>query len=73
LKNKLLRKAFGPKWDKIIERWRKLHKEELHNLHSTPNINRMIKSRGKVGRACRTHMEKRNAYRALVVKPKGKR
>jgi hypothetical protein len=25
--------------------WRKLHKEELHNLYSSPSIIRMIKSR----------------------------
>jgi hypothetical protein len=25
--------------------WKKLHNEELHNLHSSPNIIRMIKSR----------------------------
>jgi hypothetical protein len=25
--------------------WRKLHNEELHNLYSSPNIIRMIKSR----------------------------
>jgi hypothetical protein len=25
--------------------WRKLHNEELHNLYSSPNIVRMIKSR----------------------------
>jgi hypothetical protein len=25
--------------------WRKLHNEELHNLYSSPNIFRMIKSR----------------------------
>jgi hypothetical protein len=26
--------------------WRKLHNEELHNLYSSPNIIRVIKSRG---------------------------
>jgi hypothetical protein len=29
----------------VTENWRKLHNEELHNLYSSPNINRMIKSR----------------------------
>jgi hypothetical protein len=27
--------------DEIIGGWRKLHKEELHNLYPLPNINRM--------------------------------
>jgi hypothetical protein len=50
--------------------WRKLHNEELHNLYSSPNIIRMIKSRmmrwaGHV--ACMK--AKRNAYKILVGKP----
>jgi hypothetical protein len=54
--------------------WRKLHDEELHNLYSTPNIIRMIKSRrmrwaGHVARMGET----KYAYRILVRKPEGKR
>jgi hypothetical protein len=46
--------------------WRKLHNEELHNLYSSPNITRMIKSRRMrwAGHAARM-AEKRNAYRVL--------
>jgi hypothetical protein len=36
---------FGPKRDEVTGDWRKLHNEELHNLFSSPNIIRMIKSR----------------------------
>jgi hypothetical protein len=36
----------GPKWDEIMG-WRKLHKEEPHNLDSPPNVTGMIKSRRK--------------------------
>jgi hypothetical protein len=33
------------KRDEVTGGWRKLHKEELHNLCSSPSIIRMIKSR----------------------------
>jgi hypothetical protein len=42
--NWVLRRIFGPKRDKVTGDWRKLHNEELHNLYSSPNIIRMIKS-----------------------------
>jgi hypothetical protein len=29
----------------MVGGWRKLHNKELHNLYSSPNIIRMIKSR----------------------------
>jgi hypothetical protein len=31
--------------DEVTGDWRKLHYEELHNLYSSPNIIRMMKSR----------------------------
>jgi hypothetical protein len=43
--NRVLRRIFGPKRDKVMGDWRKLHNEELHNLYSSANIIRMIKSR----------------------------
>jgi hypothetical protein len=54
--------------------WRKLHNEELHNLYSSPNIIRMMKSRRMrwAGHVARMG-EKRNAYRILVGKLEGKR
>jgi hypothetical protein len=47
---------------------------ELHNLYSSPNIIRMIKSRRMrwAGHVTRTG-EKRNAYSILVGKPEGRR
>jgi hypothetical protein len=36
--NRVLRRIFGPKRDEVIEGWRKLHNEELHNLYSSPMI-----------------------------------
>jgi hypothetical protein len=43
--NRVLRRIFGPKKDEVMGEWRKLHNEELHNLYSSPNIIRQIKSR----------------------------
>jgi hypothetical protein len=42
--NRVLRRIFGPKRDEVIG-WRKLHREELHNMYSSPTIIRVIKSR----------------------------
>jgi hypothetical protein len=63
-----------PKRDEVTGDWRKLHNEKLHNLYSSPNIIRMLKSRrmrwaGYVARM----WEKSNACRILVGKPQGKR
>jgi hypothetical protein len=43
--NRVLRRIFGPKRDEVTGEWRKLHNEELHNLYSSPDIIRQIKSR----------------------------
>jgi hypothetical protein len=43
--DRVLRKIFGPKRDKVIRGWRKLHNEELHNVYCSPNIIRIIRSR----------------------------
>jgi hypothetical protein len=41
--NRVLRSIFGPKRED--RSWRKLHNDELHDLYSSPNIVRAIKSR----------------------------
>jgi hypothetical protein len=41
----VLSRIFGPKGDEMVGSWRKLQNEELHNLYSSPNIIRIIKSR----------------------------
>ena len=43
--NRVLRSVFGPKRDEITKKWRKLHKEDLRDLYSLPNIVRVVKSR----------------------------
>jgi hypothetical protein len=73
-KNRMLRRIFGPKRDVETGGWRKLHNEEFHNLYSSSNIIRMIKSRWMtwVGHVARMG-KMRNAYKILVGKPEGKK
>ena len=54
--------------------WRRLHNEGLNDLYSSPNIVRVIKSRGMrwAGQVARMG-EEREMYRILVGKPEGKR
>jgi hypothetical protein len=42
---RVLRRIFGPRRVEVRDDWRKLHDEELHDLYSSPNVIRMIKSR----------------------------
>jgi hypothetical protein len=71
--NRVLRRIFGPKRDEVTGEWRKLTKEELHNLYSSPDIIRQVKSRrmrwaGHVARM----VEERKLYKVLVGKTEGK-
>jgi hypothetical protein len=43
--NRVLGRIFEPRRDEVTGDWRKLHNKEFYNLHSSPNIIRMIKSR----------------------------
>jgi hypothetical protein len=54
--------------------WRKLHNEEIHDLHFSPSMIRIIKSRKMrwAGHVARIG-EKRNVYRLLVRTSEGKR
>jgi hypothetical protein len=72
--NRVLRGIFGPKRDEGEGQWRKLHTEELHNLYSSPDIIRQIKSRRMrwAGHVARMG-EGRNVYRVLMGKPEGKK
>jgi hypothetical protein len=72
--NRVLKGIFGPKRGEVTGDWRKLHSGELHDLYSSPDIIRQIKSRrlrwaGHVARMG----EGRNVYRVLVGKPDGRR
>jgi hypothetical protein len=72
--NMVLRKIFGPKRDEVTGEWRRLHNEVLYDLYSSPNIIRVIKSRGIkwAGHVARMG-EGTDAYRILVGRPDGKR
>jgi len=41
----VLRRIFGSRMGEVTGEWRRLHKEELNDLYSSPNIVRVIKSR----------------------------
>jgi hypothetical protein len=62
--NSVLRRIFGSKRDEVTGEWRKLHNEELHNLYSSPNTIRQIKSRKMrwAGHVARMG-EERNVYK----------
>jgi hypothetical protein len=72
--NRVLRGIFGPKKDEVMGERRKLHSGELHNLYTSPDITRQIKS-GRMswaGHVARMG-EGRNKNRVLVGKPEGER
>jgi hypothetical protein len=71
--NRVLRRIFGPKREEDGS-WRKLHNDELHNLYSSPNIVRVMKSRRMRWAGYVALMgEGRVVYRVLVWRPEGKR
>ena len=43
--NKVLKRIFGNRRDKLTGDWRRLHNEELKDLYPSPSIVRVIKSR----------------------------
>jgi hypothetical protein len=47
IENRVLRRVFGLKRDEVAGEWRKLHNEELNDLHSLPKI-----KKNEIGRAC---------------------
>jgi hypothetical protein len=74
LENRVLRRIFMAKRDKVTGEWRKLHTEELNDLYCSPNIVWVIKLRRMswLGHVARVE-ERRCIYRVMVGKPEGKR
>jgi hypothetical protein len=71
--NRVLRRISGLKRGEVTGEWRKLHNEELHNLYSSPDIIRQVKSRRMrwAGHVARMG-EERKVYKVLAGKPEGK-
>jgi hypothetical protein len=71
--NRVLRMMFWPKREEDGS-WRKLQNDELHSPHSSPNIVRVIKSRGMRWAGHVSCMwEGRGVYSVLVRRPEIKR
>ena len=69
--NRVLRRIFGPKRDKVTGVWRRLLNEELNYVYSSPNIIRVIRMRWAEHLARMGEM--RCAYSVLMGKPEGKK
>jgi hypothetical protein len=71
---RVLRRIFGPKRDKLLGKWRRLHNKELDAPYSSPNIIRTIKSRRmRWGKSVVCMGNRRGVYRVLVGRLDGKR
>jgi len=70
----VLRKTSGSKRDQVTKKWRRLHSEDVHEPYSSTNIIRLIRDGRMRWAVYVVRMEKkRDAYRVLVGKSKGKK
>jgi hypothetical protein len=72
--NRVTRKTFGPKRDEVTGKERRIRNKELHDLYSSPNIIRVIKSRrmGWAGHVARMG-DRTGTYRVLIGRPEEQR
>jgi hypothetical protein len=70
--NKVLKRMFGPKREKVIGGCRRLHNEKFHNLYTSPNIIRVIRRMRWVWYAASLG-KMRHSQEILAGKPEGKR
>jgi hypothetical protein len=66
--NRVLRRIFGPKRDKVTRNCNKLYHEELNDLYCSTNIIRVIKSRGIKGTGHVARMEERRVASKVFVR-----
>jgi hypothetical protein len=65
--NRVLRNVFRPKRDEVTGEWKRVRKEELYGLYSSPNIIRMIKPRRMRWVGNVAHMGDRRGVQGFVV------
>jgi hypothetical protein len=71
--NRVLRRIFGPKRQEVVGGWRRLHNEEqLHNLYTSRNIIRVIKSRRVRWAGHVAYVQHEKCIQILVRKLEGK-
>jgi hypothetical protein len=70
--NRVLRRIFRPKRNEAAVEWRKLHNKELNDLYNTKYYAGDQIEKNEMDGACNTN-GRRDVYRVLVGKPKGKR
>jgi len=71
--SRLLRRIFGPKREEVARGWRRLHNEELHNLYTSSDSIRVVRSRVTKWAGYVAYMEEmKNAYKILAGRPEGK-
>jgi hypothetical protein len=73
--NRVLRRIFGPKRDKMVGGSKKLHPEKLRNLYYNYSRNIIIHEvkKDEMDRTCSTNGKKRDKYTVLVGNPEGNR
>lgn len=71
-KNRVPRKMFGPRSEKVTGDWRKLRIDKLRDLYCSCFI-QTLKCRNTNWKTSSRNRERRNAYRVLVRRPEGKK